>query len=215
MGDLTPRGCPPRAPCGEPGCRETRVVGVGRGRGAGAGPAGIWRLSLTWRGAEHPAPPRGPRCVIRRVSGARPVAAGWSRGRWRAGDRAAHPARWPRRPPLFLPRPTDPPRPIYTSSLGRWGYLREFPLGGLPRDPIWPLKGGIFQVFQMVCRGRKFFRLPQDSLRSACSFLRKFPGQAGHSVILKAVCTQQHLLCSATTASCFSSFPFSVAVGTR
>lgn len=62
------------------------------------------RPSLTWRTTEHPTPPRGPQRVIGRASGASPGGdAGWSCGRWPVGDGSAHPARWPRRPPLFLP----------------------------------------------------------------------------------------------------------------
>lgn len=98
-------GWVPRVPCLALGAGTHRWL---RGRSGWVGAhrtrRASGRPSLTWRTTEHPTPPRGPRRVIGRASGASPGGdAGWSRGRWPVGDGAAYPVHWPRRPPLFLP----------------------------------------------------------------------------------------------------------------
>ena len=144
-------GWVPRVPCLALGSGTHRWsrgrsgwVGAHRTRRASGRP------SLTWRTTEHPTPPRGPRRVIGRASGASPGGdAGWSRGRWPVGDGAAYPVRWPRRPPLFLPGTpgSSPARLHLLPSPPRGVTQGKFPPhpptpapGGLPCDPNWPLR---------------------------------------------------------------------------
>lgn len=210
MGDLAPPGCWPSAPCGAPGA-GTRGWSRGRGDGERAlGPAGVPRPSLTWRGAEHAAPPRGPRRVIGRGWRARRAAEGGpaAGGRPRTASRTRKLAA--ARTSLPLWNPAHSLARLHLSSGSPELFRGSPPRRGLPCDPIWPVEAGT-QRFQMVSSRRQFFRLHRDNLFSVCSFLRsrKLPGPGGSRSHSKTSVYTAAGRCSTTT------FPFSVAVGTR
>lgn len=128
-------------------------------------------------------PPGGWGVVLRQVAG-------------RAG--AAHAARRPRRPPPWTPDAAGWPAPLICIPLG---YLREVPPsppgpGGLPCDPIGPLKAGWFNTSRWVGGERSSSGFTKATYFPCVPFYvaENSPGQAGHAVILKPVCTQQQSL---------------------